>query len=554
MVWTSKTWNNERIFDADMNRMEDGLYGRAFSKIVCVDGQSGDETTIANALSALGAAGGGAVMVKANQDDGNPPRIDIASTLTIPDKTWLISDGVILRRTTGSLMAQFAASAEDCGVAGFRLDGNSLAPECIAIGSTNKNIKILNNKFYDIERAYISLDAPEDVTIRDNKFLGFGTSNQNHAVYIGNPAKNVHIINNSIQNMYAHGIRVNGNASNVNIIRNYLYNCATLGGNYPISVKYGNVVRVNRNTIDGGVSAGIWIEHNPTKYWVKGNYIANCASGINATANLGLVKNNIMESITNGITIAGEQVSCKENYILSPTAIGIYITASVITSKDVVAEDNVITDAGTYGFDIDAGTGKCKIEGNKIESGSSCIRVNGGTMHHFIEDNKFEMPSPAVGSAFLDVTGNYILDGSKINGNWMDGNGNDMYGITLANITNGYIDISVNHIRSIERAGLYASNCTGRGWAIQRNQLRRCAGYGGVGNRPMILDDVAYSVILGNVINTAGIVPTHGIYESGTANFNNFAANHIFGYSTAAIRVLGGSSQAVANVTGAAAF
>lgn len=121
-IYSKKTWNNERILDSNMNRMENALAGRAARFVVNPQGDSGDYDTIQNAIDAAEADGGGVVFVK--RGDGTV--YALATSLVIDESdVHLVSDGAILQPQgvfPAVKVGPGAGTKSNVRVAGFNID------------------------------------------------------------------------------------------------------------------------------------------------------------------------------------------------------------------------------------------------------------------------------------------------------------------------------------------------------------------------------------------------------------------------------------------------
>lgn len=135
--YSKKAWSSERIFDADLNRMENALDGRCARYVVDPTGNSGDYDTIQNAIDAAEADGGGRIFVK--RGDGTV--YQISSPLTVQsDDIELVSDGAVLQAQSAIDILDVdpgSGSIDNVKVVGFIFDQNYIA-KCIHIARTNR--------------------------------------------------------------------------------------------------------------------------------------------------------------------------------------------------------------------------------------------------------------------------------------------------------------------------------------------------------------------------------------------------------------------------------
>jgi len=523
MVYSVKDWvSYEKIFATDLDRMEDGIYGRAFSKVVAVDGQRGDEATIQAALSALAAAGGGACFVKANLDDGiNPPQITINSALDLDDNVHLFSDGVRLIRGGGlaTAMIRVLSTSTHSRIGGLIVDGNGGGGQpaiLVGQGGASENTFIENCRITDWTNPGIDI--------------------------IGG-AKNVHIQHCILDNITQHGIFADINSGDyVTAYKNYLYNCGTAVGYRPVQLSNGDGHIIEANWIDGG-QAGIQASGPRNSLSFTKNHILNTIGvGIHAEADNSIIADNFIDAPgTHGMQIKGDILKIVNNVINTPTTNGFYVFDP--SPSYISLLNNDVYNAGVDAVRITGGTGTFKALFNRFRStGGDAIDIQGGAFLYDICHNLLE---PTInGTNGIIVATGALAAGSRFCYNWLDALNQNITGFQID--ATGVENIMVNHniIRSISNGDgilMWAADAS----TIIGNSIRNVAQAGGSN---YIRVNMVGGVISLNAIYNPAAKPGTGIIEFGTSDWNNVTSNTIRGYTIAPITLIGANSQSLGNL------
>lgn len=548
-LYVPKVWNNEKILDVDMNRMEGAEQGRCAAKVVTISGTEGDAASIQAAITALG-GNPGSVFVKTN--GGAAPSINISTKISLPSYTRLFSDGVSLKPQAALVLdpvVEVQVGAIKTQIDGFRFNCVDYSPAAVievgGAGATYqtvlRDLKILNTTKNGIvlnkaQRCYIdnvemaqSALGSRGVSVEDSKYVDITRCYFNGA---GNE-----------------GVNVYGAASeHINIRGNYFYNVGGSGGGQAaVYCSNGANINVERNHID---SPGFYGVHGLTSALylsVRDNEIENCDRGVELAVP-GVVDNNRIHDVVEGVAVSGAKVDVIRNKIWNASLYGMLVVAG---AQDIRLEKNRVYDSVgiTNGIHISGVTGMCEINKNRIHHQAvtgHAIHIAGGGGRYEIIDNKL---FPGSGFTGVYCNGDYLGTGSTIKGNFIDGNAAvGIYGIAIQGVTTGSHDISVNECRNFGQEGIIYDG-TGKGHIFQGNRIVNCGRnilYDG-----LYVDAIGCSII-GNEIRNSLVVgnrPAFAISEGGVrADWNNIEANTLFGWQTGAIQLLGANSQQLWNL------
>ena len=412
-------------------------------------------------------------------------------------------------------------------------------------GGTNNNIIVENNTITDAERVGVYTENANNIAIQGNTISGNGR----YAAIYGYQGFDLHITGNTINNVDEMGIYLQG-------VNTGIPGFSTITGNFIDNTGQNKKNSDGTNSGDGIriVASNAWVTLNEIGNHggnVSGNGIsllgAQPGAGVVVRGNtiVGVTEDGILGLSTNNLTIGGTGVA--ENNIITNVG-GHGINLDGVNGATIVNND--ITNAGVDGIHVLFGSGitvggDTNAEGNTITAQQDGIEVRSTSGAVKVNRNDINATGSSANDHGIEIYGttDAIVDRNRI-----DNAGGD--GINVAQSSG--VEITRNIISGTQNGsgitlGAAVSNSEIRGNTVTNAQLH---GINVVGNHfgtLDILNNTVRGVITGDGItvttstdpvvtgNTIDIVAGNGISINGSANSkvkNNFigvGADHISG-------------------------
>jgi parallel beta-helix repeat protein len=217
-----------------------------------------DDVQINAAITAVGALGGGKVLIRTGS-------YNINSTVDFDDYVMLEGEGfgtiLVYAHVTGSQYMLRANGVTGVQIRNMQIDGANLT------GTNPRNLVLLQNATTGsiVENLYIH-DAPDSAIVLDQATCQHNIVRSNIidttgdiGIYVSVANNNV-IVNNVILNTASYGIRnVNSGAAKNTYVGNYVYNCGQTLGADGIRILNGDSCIVANNTVVASGQNGIYV-------------------------------------------------------------------------------------------------------------------------------------------------------------------------------------------------------------------------------------------------------------------------------------------------------
>jgi len=414
-LYNKKTWNQERILDTDMNRMENACSGRVFH--VAPNGTDGDFDTIQAAIDKCELDGQGTVVLK-------PGVYTLDAKLTIQgDYIALMAGGDATLKKGVNLnddileIGQAGTAAKFTLLRGIIFDGNKanqtggdrdidiLRAENLVIDQC-----LLKNSYKDAIRSQAQIH--KNIWIKNNYFTGM----EERPIYIAGGAigsRTLKILNNKMDSFKKAGIYINpAEFENVDVVGNHLY-CDAQTAEYGMYMGTNIVnVRVSGNHIMDALNEALYVVGYQV-HLIDNLIDAPGGDGIRAQIMSGVIGHNeIVNGGKNGIKLndGNMGVVVVGNKIWVVNEHGIYLVTDTTSPVKCQVVGNLIEDCSqaahnTYsGIKLDIGQ-FCGIHGNHIVA-------TGVTRHQYGIDENGTKNHVVANSSHGHVTANVLVAGA----------------------------------------------------------------------------------------------------------------------------------------------